>query len=67
MKSSTNKTVYIPQLKGLRRTLYIDENNKKYIRIDGKFWELEEYKSYLKNQFAKNISYLIEGDSYDNF
>lgn len=66
MKSSTNKMIYIPQLKGLRRTLY-EENGKRYFRIDGRFWELEEYKSYLKNQFGKNISYLIEGDIYENF
>lgn len=66
MKISTNKTIYIPQLNGLRRNLYI-ENKNKYIKIDGEWWEIEEYKNYLKDKFSINITYLIEGGSYDNF
>lgn len=66
MKISTNKTIYIPQLNGLRRNLYI-ENKNKYIKIDGEWWEIEEYKNYLKDKFSINITYLIEGESYDNF
>ena len=56
---STHKVAYIPQLYGMKRTIYEDDNGVKYIIIDGEYWGMDGYKSWLKDKYAINISYEI--------
>lgn len=61
MKIRINKSVRIPQLMTVRK-VYINENKKECIMMDGEWWELNGYKDYLKDRFAINISYeFVEG------
>lgn len=57
MKKPLHKTVYIPQLHGMVRSLYLDEEGDKCIMIDGEFWTLDGYKSWLKDRYSINITY----------
>ena len=54
MKIKINE-VRIPQLRKIR-TVY-EEDGKNYLRMDNQWWELDEYKSFLKDKYAINISY----------
>lgn len=55
MKKSTGQIVHIPQL-CMKRTVYT-EDGKKYIMMDGSWWEMNGYKNYLKDTYSINISY----------
>ena len=57
MKKPLHKTVYIPQLHGTVRSLYTDDDGDMYIMMDGEFWSLDGYKSWLKDRYAINITY----------
>ena len=59
MKTRINKEVRIPQMR-LVRKLY-EEDGKNFIRIDNEWWELCEYKSYMKEKYAINVSFEIVG------
>ena len=59
MKTRINKEVRIPQMR-LVRKLY-EEDGKNFIRIDNEWWELYEYKSYMKEKYAINVSFEIVG------
>lgn len=63
MKKETDKEVRIPQLHKVRK-VYI-ENGKEYILMDNIWYELEEYKRYMKETFAINISYDIAGELWN--
>ena len=54
MKIKINE-VRIPQLRKIR-TVY-EEDGKHYLRMNNHWWELDEYKSFLKDKYAINISY----------
>ena len=60
MKTRINKEVRIPQLHKVRKVY--NEDGKEYMFMDNKWWELEEYKKYMKETFAINISYEFVGE-----
>ena len=59
MKTRINKEVRIPQMR-LVRKLY-EEDGKNFIRIDNQWWELYEYKNYMKDKYAINVSFEMVG------
>lgn len=60
MKEPTNRVVRIPQLRKTRKVYVEDDEN--YIMIDGEWWGMDGYKSYLKDRYAINISYEYAGE-----
>lgn len=61
MMKSTGKVAYIPQLNGTKRTIYEDKEGDKYIIVDGEYWGMDGYKSWLKDKYSINITYEILG------
>ena len=62
MKRATNTFVRIPQLHYKKRKIY-EEDDAQYINIDGDWWGLDGYKSYLKDRYGINITYEFHYDS----
>ena len=60
MKVPTNNIVRIPQLRKVRKVY--EEDGKHYIRMDGNWWGMDEYKFYLKDKYSINISYEYTGE-----
>lgn len=60
MKVPTNNIVRIPQLRKVRK-IY-EEDGEYYIRMDGDWWGMDGYKSYLKDRYSINISYEYTGE-----
>lgn len=59
MMKPTGKIVYIPQLDGMKRTIYLDDDGMKCIMINGTYWGMDGYKKWLKDKYSINISYEI--------
>lgn len=59
MKTKTGIQVRIPQIRKVR-TVY-DEDGKQFIRMNSAWWEINEYKMFLKDKYAINISYEFMG------